>query len=103
MSLTCKQACPASLVWIRDLEKTCGAWAGKSACGISGDDVGATLVVAPLPADAVHKTGRPQGSPLQQAMLQDAARGRLLDVFKIEQMRAPRRFPPARSFAAMRR
>jgi hypothetical protein len=35
MSLTCKQACPASLVWIRDLEKTSGAWAGKSACGIA--------------------------------------------------------------------
>src|SRR5260370_27362124 len=36
MSLTCKPACPASLVWIPDLEKTSGAWAGKSACGISG-------------------------------------------------------------------
>ena len=38
--------------------------------------VGATLVVAPLPADTARKTGRPQGSPLQQAMLEDLARTR---------------------------
>jgi len=38
----------------------------------------ATLVVALLPAARGAQTGRPQGSPLQQAMLEDDAYARTL-------------------------
>jgi hypothetical protein len=43
--------------------------------------VGATLVVALLPAGEVPRPGRPQGSPLQQAMVE---RGAPLFVDKLE-------------------
>ena len=52
----------------------------------AGADVGATLVVAPLPADAIARDariGRPQGSPLQQAMLEDAACARRANVMTL--------------------
>src|SRR5229473_2787588 len=50
------------------VRRSCASATGRA------EDVGATLVVALLPASGASgaQTGRPQGSPLQRAMLEDA-------------------------------